>query len=76
MYLIFVHFCSSDRLFSFSKDQVRVVVFRECDFRGRKLLFDSTTVRKTSLPKNDSDHQEQSQDTFTEINSGHGYTVS
>lgn len=32
--------------FPFAADQVRVVLFRECDIRGRKLLFDSSAVEK------------------------------
>lgn len=27
-------------------DQVRILLFRECEWRGRKLLFDSMTVEK------------------------------
>ncbi|XP_053690391.1 folliculin-interacting protein 2 [Sabethes cyaneus] len=30
----------------FSAEQVRVILFRECDIRGRKLLFDSSAVEK------------------------------
>ncbi|XP_055532905.1 uncharacterized protein LOC129723011 isoform X2 [Wyeomyia smithii] len=32
----------------FSADQVRVILFRDCDIRGRKLLFDSSAVEKIS----------------------------
>lgn len=32
--------------FPFAADKVRVVLFRECDIRGRKLLFDSSAVEK------------------------------
>lgn len=31
----------------FSKDQIRVLVFRECEWRGRKLLFDWKSIKKT-----------------------------
>lgn len=34
------------RQFPFAADKVRVVLFRECDIRGRKLLFDSSAVEK------------------------------
>lgn len=27
-------------------DQVRILLFRECEWRGRKLLFDSMTLQK------------------------------
>lgn len=30
----------------FSADQIRVILFRECEIRGRKLLFDSNAVEK------------------------------
>ena len=30
--------------FPFSKDQVRILLFRECDWRGRRLLFDSSAI--------------------------------
>lgn len=39
---------SSSGQFPFTADQVRVVLFRECDIRGRKLLFDSSAVEKIS----------------------------
>lgn len=34
--------------FSFNKDQVRVLLFRECDWRGRRLLFDSSAIEKSN----------------------------
>ncbi|XP_077291544.1 folliculin-interacting protein 2 isoform X2 [Arctopsyche grandis] len=49
------------RLFHFSKEQVRVLLFRECDRSGRKLLFDSAAVRRVSV----SDVQKTSEYTFT-----------
>ncbi|XP_052893669.1 uncharacterized protein LOC128301308 [Anopheles moucheti] len=38
--------------FPFSADQVRILVFKECDIRGRQLLFDSRTVEKVSSDSN------------------------
>ncbi|KAK6641852.1 hypothetical protein RUM44_013570 [Polyplax serrata] len=35
-----------------SKEQIRFLLFRECDRRGRKLLFDSNAVEKIPLPNN------------------------
>lgn len=32
--------------FPFATDQIRVILFRECDIRGRKLLFDSSAVER------------------------------
>lgn len=36
-------------IFPFSSEQVRVVLFRECDWTGRRLLFDSSAVQKVCL---------------------------
>jgi hypothetical protein len=30
--------------FPFNKEQVRILLFRECDWRGRRLLFDSSAI--------------------------------
>ncbi|XP_058126474.1 uncharacterized protein LOC131294989 [Anopheles ziemanni] len=38
--------------FPFSADQVRILVFKECDLRGRKLLFDSSALEKVSSDGN------------------------
>ena len=35
--------------FPFSNAQVRILLYRECDWRGRKLLFDSTAIQKVNL---------------------------
>ncbi|XP_049767030.1 uncharacterized protein LOC126100466 [Schistocerca cancellata] len=68
--------------FSFSKDQVRVILFRECDWRGRKLLFDSETVQKIAIEtqqvktkfgsKQKSDKKKKNE-AFVEITNGFGY---
>ncbi|XP_048484885.1 folliculin-interacting protein 2 [Plutella xylostella] len=34
-------------------EQVRLLLFKECDWRGRKLLFDSATIEKVPVSKND-----------------------
>ncbi|KAG8227722.1 hypothetical protein J437_LFUL008004 [Ladona fulva] len=39
------------RPYDFNKEQVRVLLFRECDWRGRKLLFDSQSFQKLSNEK-------------------------
>lgn len=36
-------------LFPFTKDQVRVLIFRECDWTGRRLLFDSNSVQEVCI---------------------------
>lgn len=45
-------------MFPFSREQVRVLLFRECDWTGRRLLFDSNAVQKVSIPsKNETSTQ-------------------
>ncbi|XP_076349047.1 folliculin-interacting protein 2-like isoform X2 [Tachypleus tridentatus] len=39
--------------------QVRALLFRECDWRGRKLLFDSSSVRKLSQQEPNSFHTQK-----------------
>ena len=48
---------------------VRVVLFRECDKKGKKLLFDSSTVEKVRLCP-----EKENKDTiFTELTDGWGF---
>jgi hypothetical protein len=42
--------------FPFNKEQVRVLLFRECDWRGRRLLFDSSAIEKSSNCKSQFEH--------------------
>lgn len=35
-----------DSVLRLGADQVRILLFRECEWRGRKLLFDSMSVQK------------------------------
>ncbi|XP_046664895.1 folliculin-interacting protein 2 isoform X2 [Homalodisca vitripennis] len=57
------------------KNEVRVLLFRECDWRGRKLLFDSTSVEKVPFdPKNLlSRPRSNSSDMIVEVTKGYGY---
>ncbi|KAK3930070.1 Folliculin-interacting protein 2 [Frankliniella fusca] len=74
---------SSDcKIFDFNKDQVRVLLFRECERRGRKLLFDSKAVKKIPLPtllqcsrlrKGLKAEDLKRADGFVEISNGYGY---
>lgn len=59
----------SNKTEAFTTDQVRLVLFRECDFRGRKLLFDSDAVQKVPVEKTEEDKK------FVEVYDGHGYIV-
>ncbi|XP_054264166.1 folliculin-interacting protein 2 [Macrosteles quadrilineatus] len=65
------------RPFGFSVDtnNVRVLLFRECDWRGRKLLFDSTSVEKIALdPKVPlARPRSNSSDMVVEVSNGYGY---
>jgi hypothetical protein len=65
----------SEKFFAFSKDQVRVVLFRECDFRGRRLLFDSNSVTKipVSFTKSGEIIKAPEDDKFSEISNRYGY---
>ena len=35
--------------FPFESHQVRIVLYRECDARGRRLLFDSSAIQKSPM---------------------------
>lgn len=53
-------------------------MFRECDWRGRKLLFDSSSVEKVPLdPKAPLQKPQQSDfnDMIVEVSKGYGYKV-
>ncbi|XP_044266324.1 folliculin-interacting protein 2 [Tribolium madens] len=64
----------SEKFFAFSKDQVRVVLFRECDFRGRKLLFDSNSVKKVPIdPTKSGEVIKSEKEKYSEISDGYGY---
>lgn len=52
-----------------------MVLYRECDFRGRKLLFDSTSIEKVSIIANDGE-REKGGEKFAEITDTFGYMVS
>ncbi|KAL6261448.1 hypothetical protein P5V15_006540 [Pogonomyrmex californicus] len=41
-----------DSVLQIGADQVRILLFRECEWRGRKLLFDSNVERKCETPFN------------------------
>lgn len=49
-FYFFIFFLFLYSLFPFSHDQVRIVLFRECDWTGRRLLFDSSAIQKVSVP--------------------------
>lgn len=76
-------------IFPFSDEQVRVLLFRECDWSGRRLLFDSNAVKKMNDCSTDQSTTSKNQNanlsnstnrngtnsskTFIEICNGYGY---
>lgn len=74
-------------MFPFSSEQVRVLLFRECDWTGRRLLFDSSAIEKVNVSsgnqptkcdklngqKSSSNNKDSSQ-SFIDMCDGHGYT--
>ncbi|XP_060801266.1 folliculin-interacting protein 2 isoform X2 [Amyelois transitella] len=54
--------------------QVRLLLFKECDRRGRKLLFDSSTIEKVPANKNDKPSIKQtSEGCIVEVSEGYSY---
>jgi Folliculin-interacting protein N-terminus len=46
----FPPFIFSPHQFPFHKNQVRVLLYRDCDWRGRRLLFDSSAIECIEVP--------------------------
>lgn len=75
----------SRKIFEFNKDQVRILLFRECERRGRKLLFDSKAVKKVHLPNSSqcgrfrtgvkTEETRKGEASYVEITNGFGYQV-
>lgn len=62
--------------YTIERDEVRVLLFRECDWRGRKLLFDSSCVQKVAVNNFHSNGvrpRRDSKEHVFEINNGFGY---
>ncbi|ENN74860.1 hypothetical protein YQE_08630, partial [Dendroctonus ponderosae] len=53
----------------FTAKEIRLVLFRECDFRGRKLLFDSDVTEKIPMEKAPAEQK------FVEVSNNYGYVV-
>lgn len=54
---------------------MRVVLYRECDFRGRKLLFDSSSVERISLTQHEGLRERNDEKKYAEITDTFGYVV-
>ncbi|XP_052750513.1 folliculin-interacting protein 2 isoform X2 [Galleria mellonella] len=58
-----------------NKEQVRLLLFKECDWRGRKLLFDSSSIDKVPAGKNDKPNIRKASDApcIVEVSEGFAY---
>ncbi|XP_065353512.1 folliculin-interacting protein 2 [Cloeon dipterum] len=68
--------------FAFGPDQVRVLLFRECELRRRKILFDSSSVQKIAIESNKVSRKfpsllrsetKKTDPVFVEVTNGFGY---
>ncbi|XP_075970832.1 folliculin-interacting protein 2 isoform X2 [Anticarsia gemmatalis] len=55
-------------------EQVRLLLFKECDWRGRKLLFDSSAIQKVPAGKNDRPNLRQTDETPNIVEVSEGFT--
>ncbi|XP_059473581.1 folliculin-interacting protein 2 [Neocloeon triangulifer] len=71
--------------FTFDPDQVRVLLFRECESRRRKILFDSSSVQKVAVAATKSSRKfpsllrsetKKTDPVFVEVTNGFGYKLS
>jgi len=70
--------------FAFGPEQVRVLLFRECESRRRKILFDSCSVQKVALESQKTARKfpsllrsetKKTDPVFAEVTNGYGYKV-
>lgn len=69
---------SFNRSREISPEQVRLLLFKECDWRGRKLLFDSSAIQKVVAGKNDKSNnirQTNEVPCIVEVSKGYSYVV-
>ncbi|CAH0407884.1 unnamed protein product [Chilo suppressalis] len=57
-----------------NSEQVRLLLFKECDWRGRKLLFDSSTIEKVPVSKHDKPKVQQTDHFPYTVEISEGYT--
>lgn len=69
---LFLRFCQ------ITSEQVRLLLFKECDWRGRKILFDSSSIQKVPAGKNDKPTFRQTDELpcIVEVTDGFSYLVS
>lgn len=67
-------------IFPFSNNQVRIVLYRECDLNGRRLLFDSSAIQKVHLEATPREDDKSSPNTngkcqknYIDVSNGYGY---
>ncbi|KAH9644919.1 hypothetical protein HF086_014407 [Spodoptera exigua] len=63
-----------DRSCQINPEQVRLLLFKECDWRGRKLLFDSAAIQKVPASKNDKPNVRQSEEVPCILEVSEGFT--
>ncbi|CAH0626911.1 unnamed protein product [Chrysodeixis includens] len=63
-----------DRSCQINPEQVRLLLFKECDWRGRKLLFDSAAIQKIPAGKNDKPCARQSDEVPSIMEVSDGFT--
>lgn len=63
-----------DRSCQINPEQVRLLLFKECDWRGRKLLFDSAAIQKVPANKNDKPNVRQSEEVPCILEVSEGFT--
>ncbi|XP_073951666.1 folliculin-interacting protein 2-like isoform X2 [Choristoneura fumiferana] len=56
-----------------TSQQVRLLLFKECDWRGRKLLFDSSTIEKVPAGKDNGAKQAKEFPCIVEVSEGFAY---
>ncbi|XP_013136295.1 PREDICTED: folliculin-interacting protein 2 isoform X2 [Papilio polytes] len=54
-------------------EQVRLLLFKECDWRGRKVLFDSSTIERVPANKNDKPNLQSDAPCIVEVANGYSY---
>lgn len=73
-----IYFLFNNRCCEIALQQVRLLLYKECDIRGRKVLFDSSTIERLPAEKNDKPNFKHAEKVpcILEVSDGHKYIVS
>lgn len=63
-----------DKSCQINPEQVRLLLFKECDWKGRKLLFDSSAIEKVPSSKNDKPNVRQANGAHSIVEVSEGFT--